>query len=77
MARYFKSQMANHKMTKDFSELKNISSILEARPMHVEISISRGKHIVILLRNLTTMKDLTALQDKDIGLGIGKNASRC
>ena len=35
--------------------------------MHVEISISRGKHIVILLRNLTTMKDLTALQDKDIG----------
>ena len=69
--------MANYKMTKDFSELKNIRYRLDARPMHAEIRISRGKHIGILLRNPTTMKDLTAMQDKDIGLGLGKDASGC
>ena len=43
--------------------------------MHAEIiCMSRGKHVAILLQNLTTMKELTALQDKDKdkGLGLGK-----
>ena len=48
-------------MTKGFSKLKNIRPRLEARPIHAKISISIGKHIRILLRNLTTMKELPAL----------------
>ena len=62
MAWYFKSQIT--KMTKDFSKLKNVRSRPEVRPVHPKISISRGKHIRILLWNLTTMKELTALLDK-------------
>ena len=42
--RYFKGQIPNYKTTKDFSELKNGRSSLEVRPMHVKISISRGRH---------------------------------
>ena len=61
-------------MTKDFSELKSIRSKLEVRPIHAKISISRGKHIGILLRDLTTMKELTALQNKDMGLRLRKYA---
>ena len=66
-------------MTKDFSEFKNSRSRLEVRPMHAKRSISRGKHIGILLRNLTTMKEMTALQDKDMamGLGLGKYVLGC
>ena len=77
MAGYFKSQISNYKMAKDFSELKNIKSRVEVRPMHAKINISRGKHVGILLRNLTTVKELTALQDKDMGQGLGKYASGC
>ena len=40
MARYSKIQIANYKMTKDFSEFKNIRSKLEVRPTHAKISIS-------------------------------------
>ena len=40
--------------------------------MHAKISISRGKRIGTLLRNLTTMKELTFLQDKDMDLGPGR-----
>ena len=77
MGQYFKSQISNFKMTKDFSELRNIMSRLEFRPMHTKMSISRGKHVGILLRILATMKELTALQDKDMVLGLGKYASGC
>ena len=45
--------------------------------MHAKIGISKRNHIRILFRNLTTMEELTALQDKDMGLGLGKNASGC
>ena len=43
--------------------------------MHAEISICRGKRIGISLRNLTIMKGLTNLQDKDMGLELGKYTS--
>ena len=76
MVRCFKSQIKNYKMTKDFSELKNIRSRLEVRPMHIKISSSTGKRTGIWLRNLTTMKELTAVQDKNMGLRQGKYASR-
>ena len=61
-------------MTKNFSELNNIGSTVEVRPLEIrpnyaKISICRGNHIGILLRNLTTMKELTALKDKDMGDG--------
>ena len=71
MAQYFKSQISNYKMTRDFSELKNIKSRLEVRPMHDKMSIFRRKHIGIMLRNFTTMKELIALQDKDMAMGLG------
>ena len=47
--------------------------------MHAERSISRGKHFGILLRDLTTIKELAVLQDKDMamGLGLGKYVSKC
>ena len=70
--REFAALIIKLKMTKDFSELKNIGSRLEVRHVHAKVSISRGKHIGILLPNLPTMKELTALQDKDMGLGLGK-----
>ena len=71
MAKYFKSQISNYKMTRDFSELKNIRSRLEVRPMHDKMSIFRRKRIGIMLRNFTTMKELIALQDKDMAMGLG------
>ena len=77
IARYFKNLMSYYKMIKDFSELKIIRSRLEVRPMHAQISISRGEHIGILLRNLGTMKEWTALQDKDLGQGLSKYTSEC
>ena len=43
--------------------------------MHAKISISRGKRIWILPWNLTTMKELTALQYKDMGIALGKYTS--
>ena len=62
---------------KRFLRTQKIRSRLEVRPMYAKIiCMSRGKHVAILLQNLTTMKELTALQDKDKGkdkgLGLGK-----
>ena len=66
-------------MTKDFSEfkLKNIRSRLEVRALHAKISISRGKHIEILPRNLITVKELIVQQNKDMGLGLDEYSSGC
>ena len=62
MARHFKSQISNYKMTTDFSELKTLDpDCMEARPIHAEIGISRGKRIGNLHLSLTAMKELTAL----------------
>ena len=63
----------NIQNNKRFLRTQNIRSRLEVRPIHPEIiCMSRGKHIAILFQNLTTMKELPALQDKDKDLGLGK-----
>ena len=58
---------------KRFLRIQSIRCGLEIGPV---LSMSRGKRIGILLRNLTIMKELTTLQVRDIDPGPGKCASK-